>query len=258
VIAISEAVNRYMAGPGLGINPARLHTIHYGIDARPFCEAPREAGLALRERWGVPERALLVGFAGRLVPQKAIDTLLEGFARYRQQSPLDPWLAIVGAGPLEMSLRRQAEQLGISSRVCWPGFHDDMPAVMRSFDIFALTSVYEGFGLVLAEAMASRLPVVATRVGAIPEIVLGGETGLLVQPREPQELAAALHQLGSDEVRRRLGEAGQRRVLQEFTLERMCRETDELYRRLCVPSGRNAARGRVRHSTSATTASYPV
>lgn len=232
VIAISEAVYRYVTGPNLGIDPSRMHTIYYGIDARPFCDARREAGLALRRQWGVPEGALLVGFVGRLVPQKSPETLLEGFALTRQQSGLDPWLVIVGEGELETSLRRQAEQLGIADRVVWAGFNTDIPAVMRAFDIFALTSVYEGFGLVLAEAMASRLPIVATRAGSIPEIVVDGETGFLIRPREPRELAAALHHLSDESLRARLGEAGQRRVLGEFTLARMFRESDELYAQL--------------------------
>src|SRR5262249_11728884 len=98
---------------------------------------------------------------------------------------------------------------------------------------------YEGFGLVLVEAMASRLPVVATRAGAIPEIVVDGQTGLLIRPGQPQELADALHTLSDVALRPRLGEAGLHRVLQEFTLERMYQETDRLYDQVC--RGRLAA-----------------
>ena len=98
---------------------------------------------------------------------------------------------------------------------------------MSSFDIFALTSIYEGFGLVLVEAMASRRAVVATRVGAVPEVV--GTTGLLITPRSPDELAAAFRQLTDYSLRERLGEAGRKRVLNEFTLERMWKKTDAVY-----------------------------
>lgn len=232
VVAISDAVNRYMAGPALGIEPARLETIHYGIDARPFAATTAEQGLALRRRWGIPNEAVLIGFAGRLVPQKSLETLLEGFALLRKRSSTDFRLALVGSGELEAPLRERANVLGIADAVVWPGFHDDMPAVMRAFDVFALTSLYEGFGLVLVEAMATARPVVATRVSAIPEIVVDGETGFLISPRSPEELANALQKLESSTLRDRLGAAGQRRVMHDFTLERMYEATDNLYTRL--------------------------
>src|SRR5207237_1123131 len=116
------------------------------------------------------------------------------------------------------------EELGISRRVVWAGFRDDIVTVMSAFDIFALTSIHEGFGLVLLEAMAARLPVVATRAGAIAEVVADGETGILVGPRRPGEVAAAFHQLGDGRLRTRFREAGRARVLREFTLKKMCEE----------------------------------
>ena len=106
---------------------------------------------------------------------------------------------------------------------------------MSAFDIFALTSTYEGFGLVLVEALVSRRAVVATRVGAIPEVV--GDSGILISPRSPGELAAALHQLSNDSLRARLGAAGRQRVLHEFTLERMWQATDSLYEQCLSPDG---------------------
>jgi len=104
---------------------------------------------------------------------------------------------------------------------------------MSAFDIFALTSIYEGLGLVLLEAMAARLPVVATRAGAVAEVVADGETGILVGPRRPKELAAAFHKLTDGCLRARFGEAGRARVMREFTVEKMYRETDALYGR-CI------------------------
>ncbi|MFO0969279.1 MAG: glycosyltransferase [Gemmataceae bacterium] len=232
VIAISEAVKRYMIGPALSLNPSLLHTIPYGIDARPFAAAAPEAGRALRRRWGVPNESLLIGFVGRLVPQKSVDTLLRGLALLRQRGGADPWLAIVGGGPLEADLRRQARELGVAERVVWAGFHDDIPPVMRAFDVFSMTSVYEGFGLVLVEAMAADLPVVATRAGSIPEIVVHGETGMLIEPRDHAALAAAWGRFEDTELRARFGAAGQRRVFETFTLDRMFHETDKLYARI--------------------------
>ena len=141
-------------------------------------------------------------------------------------------LVIVGVGPLMEELRQLADELGIASHVEWAGFREDIAAVMAGFDIFALTSLYEGLGLVLLEAMAAGVAVAATRVGAIPEVVVDGETGLLVEAGKPAELAAAFQKLSDGTVRARMGEAGRRRVIEHFTLERMWKETDELYARL--------------------------
>ena len=158
-------------------------------------------------------------------------------ARFAAESP-KARLVIVGTGRAEAAMRRLAYELRISDRIVWAGFRDDIRRVMGSFDIFALTSIYEGFGLVLVEAMASRRAVIATRVGAIPEVV--GTTGLLISPRSPDELAAAFHQLSDHALRERLGEAGRQRVLDEFSLERMWEETDALYEQCLLEGSRTS------------------
>ena len=230
VIAISKAVKQYMSGRGLGVDEGKFETILYGIDAAGFVE-PRAAQVAaLRKEWGVPVDAITIGFVGRVVPQKDIGTLIRGFALFAQTMP-DARLVIVGAGPCEDELRNCASALGIAERLIWAGFREDIQTVMRAFDIFALASIYEGFGLVLLEAMAASVAVAATRVGAIPEVVAEGETGLLIEPRKPEALATIFHQLSDRNVRTRMGNAGRQRVLQEFTRERMWEETDALYAR---------------------------
>ena len=235
VIAISDAVKRYMCGSGLGIDEEKLQTIYYGIDAARFGERPRAAAASLRTHWGIAAEELAIGFVGRLVPQKDIGTLIRGFALFAATFA-EAKLVIVGIGPLDEELRRVAEELGISGRIVWAGFRDDIATVMSAFDIFALTSIYEGFGLVLLEAMASRLAVVATRVGAIPEIVADGETGILVARQQTRDLAVAFRMLMDRTLRARLGEAGRARVMREFTLEKMCQQTDAVYAR-CIRAG---------------------
>lgn len=220
VIAISDAVKRYMAGSGLGIPVEKIETIYYGIDAGQY--AARSGG--------PPPAELTIGFVGRLVPQKDIATLLRGFALFAAES-VNARLLIVGEGPLRRDLEQLADELGISARVNWAGFREDIAAVMGSFDIFALTSRYEGLGLVLLEAMAAGVAVTATRVGAIPEVVVDGETGVLIGAGKPHELAAAFRKLSDRSLRSRMGEAGRRRVVEQFTLERMWKETDDLYAR---------------------------
>ena len=232
LIAISDAVKRYMCGSGLGVEQRKLQTIHYGIDAARFDYLQGAQAASLRSHWGIAAEELAIGFVGRLVPQKDIGTLIRGFALFAATFA-EAKLVIVGIGPLNEELRRSADELGISGRIVWVGFRDDIVTVMSAFDIFALTSIYEGFGLVLLEAMASRLPVVATRVGAITEVVVDGETGILVGPRRPEEVAAAFHKLRDGRLRTRFGEAGRARVLREFTLEKMYQATDALYER-CI------------------------
>jgi glycosyltransferase involved in cell wall biosynthesis len=232
LITISDAVKRYMCGPGLGVEERKLHTIHYGIDAARFDHLPRAQAASLRSHWGIADNELAIGFVGRLVLQKDIGTLIRGFALFAARF-FHAKLVIVGSGPRAEEVRHSAAELGISDRVVWAGFRYDIATVMSAFDIFALTSIYEGLGLVLLEAMASALPVVATRAGAIPEVVADGETGVLVAPGRPNELAAAFHDLSDNRRRAQFGAAGRARVMREFTLEKMYRETDALYGR-CI------------------------
>jgi glycosyltransferase involved in cell wall biosynthesis len=154
---------------------------------------------------------------------------LEGFALYYATATRSAKLVLIGTGPLEFSLKRLAEELRIHDRVVWAGFREDIPVVMNTLDVFALTSVYEGFGLVLLEAMASGRPVVASSVSAIPEILLDRVTGILFPPARTDLLAAAFRQLESDSYREFLGRNGRERVKTEFTVEKMVESTDKVY-----------------------------
>ena len=235
VIAISDAVRRYMVGVA-GLEEEQVETIFYGLDVRPFDCALPEKSATLRRGWGADDATLLVGFVGRFVEQKSIDTLIRAFAIFCRKEPRDAKLVIVGAGPLESALRRAAEASGVAERVVWAGFHEDIVDVMHAFDVFALTSRHEGFGLVLVEAMAARRPVVATRTGAIGEVVVNGETGFLAEPGDAASVADALAKLTDASVRARLGAAGHRRVGEHFTLERMWDATEAVYARSLAPT----------------------
>lgn len=240
VIAISEAVRRYMTGSTLGLPASQVRTIRYGIDPTPFEDSSRRS--ELRREWGVSEKAMVIGCVGRLVQQKSIETLIRAFSLFLNKHRGESKLVIVGHGPLEQELRRCAQGCGVDKHVVWAGFREDVPAVMNAFDLFALSSVFEGFGLVLLEAMAAGRPVIATRAGAIAEVVVDGVTGYLAAPRQPLGLLEAMGKLSDPEQRARMGAAGRRRVREEFTLEQMCGRTDALYaeclgaelRSLCV------------------------
>lgn len=228
MIAISDAVNTY-ACTHLNMPAERVVTVHYGIDPHPYEQIGDDRRLVLRAEWGIPSEAWVIGTVARLVPQKALHILLSGYAQYRTQAQCPSRLVLVGRGPLEAELKALAQQLDMADEIVWAGFREDIPVVMNAFDTFALTSVYEGFGLVLLEAMAARRPVVATAVSAIPEIVEDGVTGLLCRSGDADGLARAFLQLEDASLRVRLGAAGHERAVDRFTLERMAEATLAVY-----------------------------
>lgn len=228
VVAISGAVNRYFAGGYKAVAP-KLRTIHYGIEARAFAEVDPQAVAALRAEWGVGPDEVLIGTVARLAPQKALHVMIEGFSRYGGAGAR---LVIVGRGPLEASLRALAAELGLGDRLVFAGYREDVPTCMHAFDVFALSSLYEGFGLVLIEAMAAAKPVIATAVSAIPEIVVPGETGLLVPSGDAAAIARAIAELADAPTRERLGQNGQRRVREHFDHGPMVERTLSLYQEI--------------------------
>ena len=210
IIVISQAVRRYFSEEPWSLPVDRMAVIPYGLDAGPFDTIGLDEVQALRRSWGVGDDAPVFGTVARLVRQKGLDVLLTAFARAQPELGSGARLIMVGTGPLEGDLRAQAEGLGVTSQVIWAGQRNDVPVHMKAFDAFALSSRWEGFGLVLLEAMAAARPVVASRVSAIPEIVKDEETGLLVPPEDPTRLAAAMLRLRDPALRSRLGQAGRR------------------------------------------------
>jgi glycosyltransferase involved in cell wall biosynthesis len=139
-------------------------------------------------------------------------------------------LVIVGDGELRSTLERLTAELALTEHVHFVGFRSDVPNLMHAFDIFVLPSLFEGFGLVLLEAMAAAKPIVATRVSAIPEIVLDGKTGLLVPPRDPLALSKALRQLIMNPgLAGDFGGCGRRQLEQQFSVKKMVDDTVRVY-----------------------------
>lgn len=229
IIAISEAVKTYTCRY-LGLPSSLLTTIHYGIDPAPYENVCERARIQVRAEWQVPPNAIVIGSVARFVPQKALHVLLKAYAHYLAYARQESRLVLVGRGPLQSALTSLAHRLGIEDKVVWAGFREDMPAVMKAFDIFALPSSYEGFGLVLLEAMAAKLPVLASRVSAIPEIVHHEVTGLLCESGDHKAFAQALLRLEDARLRRAYGLAGYECVKTQFTTARMTAATLSLYR----------------------------
>jgi glycosyltransferase involved in cell wall biosynthesis len=208
---------------------ARTVVIHNGTDCERFSPpAPAERG-RLREELGVSQSALMVAAVGRLSEEKGWVTLIEAVARLPQERQREVHWMIAGDGPLRPLLEERIARHALSERVHLLGFRRDVPAILGAADVVVLPSYQEGIPNVLCEAMAMARPVVATRVGGVPELVEEGRSGLLVEPKEPQGLADALDRLLADpHARERLGRLARQRIVSEFSLERMVGETDRV------------------------------
>lgn len=201
--------------------PEQLVVIHNGIDPKLFMEAD---GASFREELKLKGKPVLT-FVGRLAPPKDLFTLLEAVKNLQ-----DGVLLIVGDGELRPQVERHIREQGLEERVRLLGERRDVPAILAASDIFALSSRWEGLPYTIIEAMMAGLPVVATRVGGVPELVEDRITGFLVPTRDPKALAAAIQRLLDDpELRKRMGQAGREKVLKEFTLDRMLAETQKVY-----------------------------
>ena len=212
----------------------KIGTIYNGVDAARFSPRPSER-IRMRRELGLPMSRLVIGAAGRLVPIKSYPTLLKA-AGNLISSGHDISILIIGAGPERSSLEQMAAPLG--DRALFLGERNDLPALFNAMDGFAQTSICEGMSNTILEAMASALPVLASRVGGNPELVADGTTGLLFPVQDAPALADRLVLLANNvELRRTLGDRARHRVLEEFTLDRMIDAYADLYAKLSARRG---------------------
>ena len=209
-------------------------TLRYTPPSKPVTVVPFGVDLARFRpavRNGSRPDDIVVGAAVRLSPEKGLDTLLRAVAELvRQGLPIRVVLA--GDGPRRRPLEGQARRLGIAGRIDFRGevAHDQIPAVLSELDIFAMPSRAEGFGVAALEAQAMELPVVASRVHGIPDVVVDGETGLLVPPGNVEALAAAIERLARDAgLRRKMGRAGRSFVEERYRWEDNAAQMERLY-----------------------------
>ncbi len=222
IIAVSNAVRDDIGRTNWMPFLDKVVTIYNGIDVKPFMDSHltrEEARIGL----GLPEKdAFVYGTVGRLAETKGQGVLLTAFARVYEKYP-ESWLILAGEGRLESELRALAAELNIHERVVFLGYRTDVPVVLRACDVFVLPSIAEGLPGALLEAMATGIPVIASRVGGVPEILNNPELGMMISPSSVGELTTAMERLGSmDEVERNdIGKALRERVHVEFTKEKM-------------------------------------
>lgn len=174
---------------------------------------------------------LLVGSITRLIPEKGIQYLIPVAARLREYFP-NLRFVIVGDGPYRPVLEAEISRKGLDGHFIFTGFRTDIPEILSALDVFVLPSLSEALSIAIMEAMAAKKPVIATKVGGIPEVVTS-ETGILVLPRNPDQIATALQDLLSEPLKRsQLGEAGLQRVQYKFSIEAMVNEYHNLYRQI--------------------------
>ena len=243
-ICASEAIRDMLIGDG--VPPGRTTVVHEGIDIDRIERAP---ALDLHREFHLPPGCPIAGNVAALVPHKGQRHLIDAAAQLVREIPAARVL-IVGAGELEGALARQIRRLGLDGSVILTGFRSDVPSLLKGLDLFVMSSVTEGLGTSVLDAMAAGLAVVGTRAGGIPESVVDGRTGLLTPPGDAPALARAIADLLRDVPRRRaFGAEGRRRARAEFSAERMVDETAAVYegvagaRRAAGRRGRGRAAG---------------
>jgi glycosyltransferase involved in cell wall biosynthesis len=239
VIAISHAVKGWLVRER-GVPSDNITVIHYGIETERFAQPSEGSGFRVQGS----EFSAIVGSIGRLEPGKGFDCLIQAmptvFSRVPQTS-----LLIAGHDTWGYSdtLRTLITQLQLDESVRLVGFQNDTPSFLQGLDVFAFASRSEGFGQVVVEAMAAGKPVVANRIAPLTEIVRDGETGLLVEPNNPQAFGRAIAWLLQHPQEARLmGKRGQERVAAHFSAERMARETVGVYQKLLSAYPNNCPR----------------
>lgn len=209
-----------------GIVPERISIVNEGVEITPRPSSERRS--SARTRWGVKDHEFLFGCVGVFVPEKGQRHLIEALAEVRESHP-QARLLLAGDGHCRAELEALAKRLGQSEAVLFPGFVNEVAEVYEALDAFVFPSEFEGLGTALQAAMASGLPSISTKRGALAEVVDHERTALVAEPNGPEFAAAMLRAMTDAGLRKRLGEAGRREVQERFSAERMVERTLQVY-----------------------------
>ncbi len=203
-----------------------VEVLIHGIDLDvPRVERSRSAA---RRLLGLPDETTVLGTVGNLTPKKDQHTMLRAFRRIHDKRP-DTRLVIIGTGPLRAALENECRLLGLDGAVLFTGMRDDVPDLLPAFDVFVLSSRFEGLSIALVEALAAGLPAVVTAVGGMPEVIAHGREGLLVDPGDDAALAAAVEEILRDDTSRLQMSSAAIERAQAFDVRRAVRRIEQIY-----------------------------
>jgi glycosyltransferase involved in cell wall biosynthesis len=232
-----------------GIRPERITVIANGIDTHPITPLSEAEKVSLRHSLGVEKSDPLLLTVARLKPQKGHTYLLDAIPKILEAVP-KALFVFAGDGPLREELQAKALALGIEPAVRFLGVYTEISQLLQVSDVFVLPSLWEGLPVAMLEAMLAGIPIVATEVEGVEEVVQNGENGLLVPPGDPEALSRTLIQLLQDrqssvEYNRleQLGAAGKATIVTEYTAERMCRKYENLFNSRLAPGNRVVEHG---------------
>jgi glycosyltransferase involved in cell wall biosynthesis len=211
--------------------------IYSGIELGHFRPATEDEKKSLRKKWGIGEASPVIGIVSKLWDGKGHEILIRAFKELEKEID-DPVLVIVGEGYLHEKLVNLVNRLGLAESVIFTGFQMDVSEIIATFDVAVLPSLFEGMGRVLLEAMAMEKPVVASRVGGIPDLVHDGVNGILIAPGSVQELRSSLVKiLRNPAMAAEMGKQGRKRINAVFSADTMARSIDRVYQELLRKRG---------------------
>lgn len=229
LISVSETDRKMAVETGICL-PNKIKTICNGVDLARF--DPKKGNGDLRKGLAIPASNRVVGLVSRLVPQKGVDFFLQAAAKLTDSYD-DVVFLIVGEGELHDSLSATAQRLGLGDKIFFTGAKHDVVDYYRSFDVFVLSSLWEGQPIVLIEALAMCCPTIATITSGSPEVLKEGETGRLIPPKDVKALVNAISWcLDNPDQAREMARRGRDHVEKHFTVERMNQQTLDVYRQL--------------------------
>jgi glycosyltransferase involved in cell wall biosynthesis len=235
LVTVSESVKQELVAYRVAPS-AKITVIPLGFHLEPYLSARTKRG-HFRQEIGVNDSTRLVGIVGRLFPIKNHRLFLDAAARVAACEPTVRFI-IVGDGVLRSKLEQQAQTLGIADRVCFTGWRRDLPHIYADLDVLMVSSDNEGTPVSAIEAMAAGCPVVATRVGGLPDLITDRATGYLVPPNEPDTLADATMQiLQQPDTAHHLSQAAQGMVRERFAVQRLILDIEALYYNLLTQKG---------------------
>ena len=228
VITISEGIKRVLISQG--VPECHIECVRSAIDVSEYGKKCRKKWF--RSEFGLPKECLIIGMVAQFIARKGHKYMLKAFEEIHEEYP-NTFLIFFGRGPLETEVKSQVAQKGLMNKVLFAGFRKDIANLLPCLDILVHPALMEGLGVSLIQAAASGVPIVATKVGGIPEIVRHNKNGLLVPPKESGRLAKALRRLLSDNrLRSRLGIGGRSLVQEEFSIDTMVEGNLRIYKQL--------------------------